>query len=821
MKQKGQMLVELVLAIGIAAIMLPALLTGLVASREGKPQQEQRVQAITMMKETEAAVKSIRDNGWSSFAINGTFHPVISGSAWALSTGASTSGGLTKQVVISDVYRSSTGDIVPQGTTGSTVDLSTKKADITITWTQPKTTSIYSTLYLTRVQNAAHTESLTSEFNLGVKGNTQVTTTVDGEVKLANNNKAKWCSPVFTKDINGNDITIDLPDANSGPPVALAATASAVSTAIPNDVFVATAPNTSSTIKMSHVNVTANSATPSASLRGKFTMDAAQFSAGNAPQAGTGLTNSFKTTDIIYYKSGNNTYALLGTDLPNKEVIAVWVNDGNSSNDNTTTGEFQDPVNKIYKYKTFFNTRQYNADSRSTPNQDQSPYGYGASSIAVLGTRGYVASGGYLYVFNLSGIDTATTATSLPMLGCRIEIDGFECNPGSPGTAEKYDANQTGASWGHDATPIHNDCSDGGNIETKATNDVFPVSVGGNTYVYLAVGGVTNPEFEIVNVTTVPSTTRSDDSSCGTISGGDATWRVSGSKDFNTGGGTEEAANSVFANSDGSRAYISSNGGSASKQFYILNTSSKTAPAFLSGSATPSSGYYNGDSPAPAGDSELYPRRSMTVLNGQRAVLVGKDGVAANGDAEEYQVLNTETEATPTYCQGINFDQGFNDLTSVAEADFENYVYMVANTQTNELKIIEGGPDNAIYVTNGTFESKPFDTATVDGNTALRAYNRFLANVTLPTNTTLELQTAVAAIGTNGCSNAAYSYVGPDGTSATKFHATTTPFIDLMPLLTSGNYLNPGRCFKYKLFLSTTDQMVTPVFSDITWNYSQ
>lgn len=100
----GQMLVELVLAMGLAAIILPALLTGFAASRQGKPQQEQRVQAIALMKETEAAVKSIRDTGWANFSSSGTFHPVISGSAWILSAGSSTSAGLTQKVVISEDY---------------------------------------------------------------------------------------------------------------------------------------------------------------------------------------------------------------------------------------------------------------------------------------------------------------------------------------------------------------------------------------------------------------------------------------------------------------------------------------------------------------------------------------------------------------------------------------------------------------------------------------------------------------------------------------------------------------------------------------------
>src|SRR6266700_1869028 len=88
--KKGQMLVELVMAIGIAAIILPALLTGLVASRQGRPQQQQSLQATELFKETINAVRNIRDTSWASFALNGTYHPVISSNSWTFATSSAT-----------------------------------------------------------------------------------------------------------------------------------------------------------------------------------------------------------------------------------------------------------------------------------------------------------------------------------------------------------------------------------------------------------------------------------------------------------------------------------------------------------------------------------------------------------------------------------------------------------------------------------------------------------------------------------------------------------------------------------------------------------
>src|SRR3989338_7096778 len=110
--KKGQSLIELLLAIGLSAILLPALITGLVTSRSGKSQQVARVEAITLLKETQEAVRSIRNRDWSNITINGTYYPVISGSMWASASGSLSTNGFTKSYTVSDVNRDATGAIV-------------------------------------------------------------------------------------------------------------------------------------------------------------------------------------------------------------------------------------------------------------------------------------------------------------------------------------------------------------------------------------------------------------------------------------------------------------------------------------------------------------------------------------------------------------------------------------------------------------------------------------------------------------------------------------------------------------------------------------
>jgi hypothetical protein len=210
----------------------------------------------------------------------------------------------------------------------------------------------------------------------------------------------------------------------------------------------------------------------------------------------------------------------------------------------------------------------------------------------------------------------------------------------------------------------------------------------------------------------------------------------------------------------------------------------------------------------------MHPRRSLTVLNGGRVVLVGKDAVKDANDAQEYQVLNNETQATPTYCGGVNFDAGFNDLTSVSEADGDNFVYMVANTNEKQLKIIQGGADNAIYVASGIFQSQTFDA----GSNVM--FNSFFATTTIPTNTSISYQVAVKQPVSGNCSTVTFNdtdFVGPSGTYNDFFTSSSS----VLPRNDQGSgFLNPGRCLRYKVYETSSTQTVTPTLLDFNVNYS-
>lgn len=179
-RERGATLVEVLVAIGLTGIMLPALLAALVAAHAGRPTSIQSLQASALLREGTEAVRNVREKGWSNVATDGTYHPVVSSGTWTLVSGSETINGFTRQIVISTVQRSNiagTGDIVASGGTN---DPSTKHVVVTVSWTKPVATSLSTDTYLTRWQsNAVWSQTTQSDFSAGTSTNTCTTSSCD------------------------------------------------------------------------------------------------------------------------------------------------------------------------------------------------------------------------------------------------------------------------------------------------------------------------------------------------------------------------------------------------------------------------------------------------------------------------------------------------------------------------------------------------------------------------------------------------------------------------------------------------------------------
>lgn len=357
----GTALIELLVALALTTLLLPALITGFVSAREGKIQQREREQATLLVREAREAMRIIRDKGWEYVSANGTYHPEASGSAWILVNGAETVSTQTRTIVIADAYRDSNGAIVSQG---GTIDPSTKAVTIAVSWSAVFPSSVTSYLYLSRFTNQVYTQTSAAEFLTGVQTNTTITNDNGGEVALGAGGGGDWCAP------NLSIAAVDLP--KSG-------VANAVNS-IEGRVFAGTGDNASG---VSFANVTiGNVHPPVATVSGTY--------------------DGFKTNGVF----GESNYAYLATDTNTKEVDIIDLTSYNSGTGKyAEAGYFNAPGNgnaqSVYVsgnvgYMTD-GSKLYNFDlsnksgSRSALDTDGLDLAGTGKKIMVIGSYAYIA----------------------------------------------------------------------------------------------------------------------------------------------------------------------------------------------------------------------------------------------------------------------------------------------------------------------------------------------------------------------------------------------------------------------------------------------
>ena len=244
----------------------------------------------------------------------------------------------------------------------------------------------------------------------------------------------------------------------------------------------------------------------------------------------------------------------------------------------------------------------------------------------------------------------------------------------------------------------------------------------------------------------------------------------------------------VFINSTGTRAYLATANSASQNELFIINIETKSG-------SRPIVGTYNTNGMDPNG---------VTVVPGNNAIIVGTGGI-------EYQVVDISNEASPGNCGELNIDSGVFGVASILEQDGDAFSYIITGDSSSEFKIIEGGPGGQ-YSTSGSYESPPFDAV------SSATFNYFSANITQPASTTITLQVAVT--NSSNCNTASYDFVGPDGTINTFYTVSGSIASGVIPYISSGNYQNPGRCFKYRANFNSGDSLSSPIFRDVVVNYS-
>jgi hypothetical protein len=186
--QAGQSLVELLVAFGLTTLVLSALITGFVASREGVAQEEQRLLATQYARETEEVFRSVRESGWSNISTNGDFRIVASSTGWGLVGGSEEVDGFLREILIDSALRNSQGIIVESG---GTTDPSTKKITFQVSWGENFINNVKNIYYFSRyLANNFFIQTSEADFNVGTLNNISVISDGGGAITIKSNNSA-------------------------------------------------------------------------------------------------------------------------------------------------------------------------------------------------------------------------------------------------------------------------------------------------------------------------------------------------------------------------------------------------------------------------------------------------------------------------------------------------------------------------------------------------------------------------------------------------------------------------------------------------------
>ncbi|MGH7241271.1 MAG: hypothetical protein ACREGB_03180, partial [Candidatus Saccharimonadales bacterium] len=390
--QAGATIVEVLVAIALTGIFMPVLATALVAAHAGRATSIQQLQAQSLLREATDAVRNVREKGWTNVATDGTYHPVISGSAWSLAGGAETINGFSRQIVISTPERSGTGTLV---TTGGTNDPSTKHVVITVSWTKPTSSSLSTDSYLTRWQtNTVWSQSTQADFTSDTLTNTCATNTCDTNTAFVTNSAYLQDSPA----------TWQLPSVYGGYNV--------TGNVSGNDIFVATISGVPYAFLgyatgLAIINIS-NPASPT--LTGTYTTTAAVngvFVSGTTAYLATSITNGQLVTVNVANPAAP---ALLKnfqiTDTNNVAATAVYVS-------GTTAIVVKKKVGKALLFNTYGEINAVNVSNPSAPSLSSAiNVGSDCTNVWINGTTAYVATSVTNAQLNVVNIATPTNISS-------------------------------------------------------------------------------------------------------------------------------------------------------------------------------------------------------------------------------------------------------------------------------------------------------------------------------------------------------------------------------------------------------------------------
>lgn len=151
--QKGQMLIEILVVLGLMSVLIASGLEVLGPSVKVLSRSEETEFVASLIQEQFEVIRSIRNENWSALALNGTYHyEDIDGEEAGLTLLSGTilyDDKYTVGIILDDVYRDDNNEILATGDPGQ-IDTDSRKITVQVTWSsygQEKTIS--QSMYLT------------------------------------------------------------------------------------------------------------------------------------------------------------------------------------------------------------------------------------------------------------------------------------------------------------------------------------------------------------------------------------------------------------------------------------------------------------------------------------------------------------------------------------------------------------------------------------------------------------------------------------------------------------------------------------------------
>ncbi len=211
--KKAFSLVEILLALGIFLIVFATVGLFAVDSIRNARSNRERFYASIGINEMSKALEIMARENWAEIFNSPTgtqLYPQFSSGEYTLEVGTYDNGGVTIYLELDDVYRDgATGNIV---ITGGVLDPRSKEINFTAQWTDVvgAIQTVNSTGYINDWHTFTWEQTLESEFLNGNTTDSFVVNNDDGEIQLASQVYADWCSPelgVNTFDLPGNGIS--------------------------------------------------------------------------------------------------------------------------------------------------------------------------------------------------------------------------------------------------------------------------------------------------------------------------------------------------------------------------------------------------------------------------------------------------------------------------------------------------------------------------------------------------------------------------------------------------------------------------------------